>query len=268
MEIQKQAMMEQEGNASQKDLEDIFSTQYNDLFSKLLKKSIEEFICLLKQQIILHLRIIDKQFDFSLLTKFYEKYQNICSDNKNKIEKLYKEVKSYKKNEKIYLNILDIYVHCYKCKEAIHKCGNKLIIYENFIFCIKCQKVYNSNQIKLFCKECNQTYLTTKRDISEKKNNYLYSTSYIKYHCFIENEEKIKCLKCDNDLYYKININQKPNLKNSKDEKGIRNIFCITCKLIFDTKEVFFHCKICGQRFKAEAQIIEIFHQLKNIYYY
>ena len=256
MELKKQTNEDQGENISKNDLKEIFSTQYSDLFSKLLKKSLEEFISLLKQQIIIHLRIINKQCDFSLLTNFYQKYESIAKKDKNKIQKIYDEIKTYQDKDLNYLDILDIYIHCFKCKEAIHKCGNKLIFYENLFFCIKCQKVYDANQIKLYCKECNKTYLTTKRDISEKKNKYFYSTSYIKYHCFIENEEKIKCLNCNNDLYYNININ--------KEHKCIRDIFCIQCKLIFDTKEVFFTCKICGENFKAEPQIYRNYPSIKK----
>ena len=259
MEIKKQTNSGQGENISKNDLKEIFSTQYSDLFSKLFKKSLEEFISLLKQQIIIHLRIINKQCDFSLLTNFYQKYEKIAKNDKNKIKRIFDEIKSYQDKDLSYLNIFDIYIHCFKCKEAIHKCGNKLIFYENLFFCIKCQKVYDSNQIKLYCKECNKVYLTTKRDISGKQNKYFYSTSYIKYHCFLDNEEKIKCLNCNNDLYYNININS-----NNKGQKGIRDIFCIQCKLIFDTKEVFFTCKICGENFKAEPQIYRNYPSIKK----
>ena len=206
MNLEKKSFLEQGRNISQNDLIEIFTTQYNDLFSKLLKKTLNEFMTLLKRQIILHLRIIDKQCDSSLLAIFYEKYHNIAKNDKNTIQKIYEEIKSYQEKNYIYLNILDIYIHCNKCKEAIHKCGNKLIIFKNLFFCINCKRVYNSNYIKLFCKECKKTYITTKRNISEKNNNYLYSVSYLKYHCFTENEEKIKCLKCYSDLYYNINL--------------------------------------------------------------
>ncbi|MBQ2131066.1 MAG: hypothetical protein II431_06970, partial [Prevotella sp.] len=161
------------------------------------------------------------------------------------------------------IETLDIYVHCFKCIEAIHKCGNKLIIFENLFFCLKCQKVYNQNHIKLFCNKCNKTYITTKRSLEEKKYDYFYSVSYIKYHCFTENEEKIKCLNCGDDLYYNIN-NVNLNLKNSQELRGMRDIFCIKCKLIFDTKEIFFTCRICGENFKAEPQIFKNFPSIKK----
>ena len=259
MKNKKQNIFEQGGNISQKNLLEIFAIQYNDLFSKILKKTNEEFISLLKQQIILHLRITDKQCDSTLLTNFYEKYQIISRNDKTKIQSLYEELKKCQEKNMTYLNTLDVYVHCYKCKEAIHKCGNKLIIFENLIFCLKCQRVYNPSQIKLFCKECDKTYITSKRTSTEKKCGYLYSLSYTKYHCFTQNEEKIKCLNCGNDLYYNINLKS-----NSKEQKGIRDIFCVKCKLIFDTKEVFFNCKICGQNFKADPQIYRNFPSIKK----
>ena len=265
MEIQKQINIDQGINISQNDLKEIFLVQYNDLFNKLLKKSVHDFISLLKQQIILHLRIINKQCDFSLLTDFYEKYQKKANDDKIKITKLYNKIKSYQEKDLNHLNMLDTYIHCCKCKEVIHKCGKKLIIFDEYIFCIKCKKVYNEFQIKLFCKECNKTYLTTKRNISEKKNNYLYSVSYMKYHCFSENEEKIKCLNCCSDLYYNININLKTSKSKEQNKlKGIKDIFCIQCKLIFDTSEVLFTCKICREKFKAEPQIFRNFPSIKK----
>ena len=263
MEEQRAKIYEQEGNISEYDLKEIFTTQYNDLFCKLLKKTHEEFISLLKQQVILHLRIIDKQCDSSLLINLYKKYEHISKDDKIRIKKIYDKIKKYKENNLLYLDTLDIYVHCYKCKEAIHKCGNKLVNFENLFFCLKCQKVYNQNYIKLFCYNCNKTYITTKRSLEEKKYDYFYSISYAKYHCFTENEEKIKCLNCGDDLYYNIN-NVNLNLKNSQELRGMRDIFCIKCKLIFDTKEIFFTCRICGENFKAEPQIFKNFPSIKK----
>ena len=257
METQKISIFEHGGNISENDLKEIFTTQYNAIFSKIIKKSLEDFFTLLKQQIILHLRIIDKQCESSLLSSYYEKYYDICRDDHFKIKKIFEEIKSYNEKDLCYLNILDIYVHCYKCKEVIHKCGNELVIFDNFYFCIKCHKVYNKDYIKLFCNHCKNTYITTKRSDSEKKYDYFYSISFTKYHCFTENEEKIKCLNCGNDLYYNIN-------NSSNEHKGLRDIFCIKCKLIFDTKEIFFSCKICGENFKGEPQIYRNFPSIKK----
>ena len=49
-----------------------------------------------------------------------------------------------------------------------------------------------------------------------------------------------------------------------KEQKGIKDIFCIKCKLIFDTSEILFTCKICGENFKAEPQIFRNFPSIKK----
>ena len=78
------------------------------------------------------------------------------------------------------------------------------------------------------------------------------------YHCYIENEEKIKCLNCGDDLYYNIT-------KIKTDEQNrIRDIYCIKCKLIFDTKKIYFKCKVCGDNFRCEPQIYRNFSSIKK----
>ena len=258
MELNPINIYEKENKISKYELEEIFFIQYNDLFNKLLTKSIEDFFILLKKQILLHLKIIDKQCNNSLLSFYYEKYYDLCKKDKFRIQTIYDKIMNNPNNGFIVLNTLDIYIHCYKCKDAIHKCGNKLITVNNLYFCLYCKKVYNQHHIKLFCKECNKTYLTKQRTISERKNEYFYSVSFTNYHCYIENEEKIKCLNCGEDLYY--------NITKIKDgeQKGIRDIYCIKCKLIFDTKNIYFKCKICGDNFKCEPQIFRNFSSIKK----
>ena len=135
---------------SQYDLEEIFFMQYNDLFSKLLSTKVEDLFSLLKKHILLHLKIIGKECEISLLSFFYEKYYDICQKDKFRIQNIYNKIINYQENNFITLNILDVFIHCNKCKDAIHKCGNKLIVYDDLIFCLNCNKVYNENQIKLF----------------------------------------------------------------------------------------------------------------------
>ena len=243
---------------SQYDLEEIFFMQYNDLFSKLLSTKVEDLFSLLKKHILLHLKIIGKECEISLLSFFYEKYYDICQKDKFRIQNIYNKIINYQENNFITLNILDVFIHCNKCKDAIHKCGNKLIIYDDLIFCLNCNKVYNENQIKLFCKGCNRTYLTTKRNFLEKRHEYFYSVSYMNYHCYIENEEKIKCLSCGDDLYYNI------TKMKAEEQNGIKDIYCIKCKLIFDTKKIYFKCKLCGENFKCNPQIYRNFSSIKK----
>ena len=257
MELKPLNIYGQKSKISQNDLDEIFFLQYNDLFSKLLQRSIEDFFSLLQKQVLFHLKIIDKQQDNSLISFFNEKYYDICKKDKLKIQNIYNILKSSPFHNFQTLDTLDIYIHCFQCTDAIHKCGNKLINYNDLYFCLTCQKVYNHNQIKLFCKECNRTYLTTKRSISDRKHEYFYSISFMNYHCYVENEEKMKCLNCGDDLYYNIN-----NVKNEQNK--IRDIYCIKCKLIFDTKKIFFKCKICGENFMGEPQIYRNFSSIKK----
>ena len=246
-------------SVSEFDLKEIYFVQYNDLFSKLLLKKVEEFLILLKKQVLFHLKVIDKQYNHSLITLFNNKYSSICQNDKLRIQSIYQEILNIPEQNFTYLKTLDVYIHCNKCKDVIHKCGNKLIIFNNLFFCLKCKKVYNQNQIKLFCKGCNKTYLTSKRSIQDQQKEYFYSVSYMNYHCFLENEEKMKCLNCGDDLYYNITKNQ-----TDQDQNGIRDIYCIKCKLIFDTKQIFFKCKICGESFKSSPQIYRNFSSIKK----
>ena len=87
---------------------------------------------------------------------------------------------------------------------------------------------------------------------------HFYAVSYTNYHCYIENEEKIKCLNCGDNLYYNIT-----KIKN-EEQNRIRDIYCIKCKLIFDTKKIYFNCKICGENFKCEPQIFRNFSSIKK----
>ena len=258
MELKTINIYGQKTKISQYDLEKIFFIQYNALFSKLLKKSVEDFFSLLKKQVLIHLKIINNQYEPSLLSFFYEKFYNICQKDKLRIQNIYNKIISYPNQNFTSLNILDIYIHCFKCKDAVHKCGNELIIYNDLYFCLKCQKVYSQNHIKLFCKECNKEYLTTKRSLSDRKLEYFYPVSYTNYHCYIEDEEKIKCLDCGSDLYY--NITRKKN----DEENRIIDIYCIKCKLIFDTKKIYFKCKVCGDNFRCEPQIYRNFSSNKK----
>ena len=64
----------QRNNITQYELEEIFSIQYNDLFSKILLIPLDEFYTLLKKQVLLHLKIIDKQNYFSLISYFIKNF--------------------------------------------------------------------------------------------------------------------------------------------------------------------------------------------------
>ena len=255
----KKEARESQSISPEKELKEIYNTQYNDLFPKILKKTKSEFIHLLKSQVSLHLKIINK----TTLNSFQEKYNDIFSkkfiSDKTKSSKGLEEIMKNTDLQKNNLELINCYFHCHKCSEILHECKNKLILYKGFIYCIHCQKVYNENQFKLYCEECKTCYYSKLRYVINKKFENFYNVCFKEYHCKIKEQEKIKCLECGHDLYYNIFYNQ----KNSK-KKPIKEIFCLKCKLLFDMNEVFFKCKICNNNFKSEAKIYNNFSLLKT----
>ena len=245
-------------------LYEIFETQYDDLFCKILKISEQSFKYFLQQQVLFNLLIIQKQYDESIITAFQELFIKRYKENYKAMKKNFELLKN-KENDKSedlkYLDFTKCYIHCHKCYSIIHKCGSKLILYDSYIYCIKCNNVYNKNQIMLFCPECKKNYFTKLRKPvfnNNKKFEKLFILKYKDYHCPTEKEEKIKCLKCSNNLYYRHIIN------NPKNEECINTIYCIKCKLKYNLKDVFFKCKICLNNFKCQAKIYRDFPNKKK----
>ena len=242
----------------EKELKEIYNTQYYDLFPKILTKSKSEFISLLKSQVSLHLKIINKTSLNSLNEKYIEIFTNKFFIDKKRTTKGFEDLIKNNDLQKNYLQLVNCFIHCHKCSSILHQCKNKMILYKGYIFCIHCQKVYNENQIKLYCEECKTCYYSKLRYLINKKFENFYNVCFKEYHCKLEEQEKIKCLECGHDLYYNITYDKKNAQKNS-----ISEIFCLKCKLLFDMNEIFFKCKKCKNNFKSEAIIHSNFSILK-----
>ena len=245
-------------------LYEIFEVQYDDLFCKILKISEKSFTYFLQQQVIFNLLIIHKKVDPSILTAFHELFTKRYKENVKTMKNNYEIIKNKEKednNDLVYLDATKCFIHCHKCYNIVHKCGSKLILYDDHIYCTKCNNVYNKNQIMLFCEECKKNYFTKLRKPifnNNKKFDKLFLLKYKKYHCPSEKEEKIKCIKCSNYLYFRLNLN------NQKNEDCINTIYCIKCKLKYNLKDVYFKCKICLSNFKCQARIFRDFPNKKK----
>ena len=245
-------------------LYEIFEVQYDDLFCKILKISEKSFIYFLQQQVIFNLLIIHKKVEPSILNAFHELFIKRYKENVKTTKNNYEIIKNKEKddnNDLIYLDVTKCFIHCHKCYNIVHKCGSKLILYDDYIYCTKCNNVYNKNQIMLFCQECKKNYFTKLRKPifnNNKKFEKLFLLKYKEYHCPSEKEEKIKCIKCSNYLYFRLNLN------NQKNEDSINTIYCIKCKLKYNLKDVFFKCKICLSNFKCQARIFRDFPTKKK----
>ena len=243
----------------EKEFKEIYNTQYNDLFPKILSKTKSDFISLLKSQVSLHLKIINKTVPNTLNAKYLEIFTTKFFFDKSKTTKGLEDILKNPDLQKSFLQLVNCYIHCHRCTKILHVCKNNLISYKGYIYCISCQKVYNENQIKLYCEECKTCYYSKIRYLLNKKYENFFHVCFKEYHCNINEEEKIKCLECGHDLYYNIAYD-----KNNLKKNGISEIFCLKCKLLFDMNEVFFRCKKCNKNFKSEAKIYNNFSNLKN----
>ena len=183
-----------EGIISESDLLDLYDFQYNDLFSKILKKNEEKFFALLQEQVLLNLRIINKLSDLSLMSYFQDFILERYKTDKKKITNDIEEIKKLQEKDIVYLDYSNCYIHCHKNLNAFHKCLNKLILYKGFIYCLQCNKVYNENQIKLYCSECDEIYFSKLRKNVDESNVFFFPVVFMKNHCQTEYdyEEKIK----------------------------------------------------------------------------
>ena len=255
----KQGNISSPGVLLEKELKEIYETQYNDLFPKILTKTNTEFISLLKEKVSLHLKIINKNITNSLNIKYLDLFTKKYNNDKNKATKGLEEILKNEDLQEKYLDILNCYIHCHKCSKILHKCKNKLIYHKNYIYCIQCQKVYNENQIKLYCQECKVYYYTKLRYVLNKRYEYFYPVAFKQYHCPLDEQEKIKCLECGQDLYYNITYEKNNHRKNT-----IKEVFCLKCKFLYDMNDIYFDCKICKSEFKSEAILHNNFSQLKE----
>ena len=254
---------------SEKDLYEIFESQYDDLFCKILKINEKSFIYFLKQQVLLNLQITKKNASKEQLKDYLDLFIKRYKEQLKLVKNNFDIIKQKEKNEVntlIFLDITKCYIHCHNCFCIEHKCGNKLILYDEYIYCTKCNNVYNKNQIMLYCIKCKKNYLSKLRKPvfnGEKILEKIFLVKFKKYHCDTNKEEKIKCLKCSNNLYFRLSQNSQINDNNNDN---INIIYCIKCRLKYFMKNVFFKCKICLQNFKAEAKIFRDFsHKDKTL---
>ena len=240
---------------SENELNGVFHDQYNDIFHKILKFDQNKIMALLQKQVYLHLKLINKKVDDSLFQKTLSNYLEKYLDDKEKVVNTFKIIKKYP-NQIIYLEYLNCFIHCTKCKNALHRCGSKFIVFNDYVFCISCKEVYNEFQVHMYCKECKEEYFTKLREIINEKQAHYFPAAYKRYHCPILGlDEKIKCIKCKNDLYLNIN--------SEKNKNKINEIFCKKCKIIYDVNKINNICVNCKKNFKSQVKIYNFFSSIK-----
>ena len=240
----------------EKDLMKLFQIHYNDIFSEILKINQKDFLNILKSQVLLSLNISKKYAPQILLKKIEEIYIKKYLEEKDIVLQDYNYLKNCPKEQLDYLEKLNCVIHCTKCKNALHICGFKLIIYGNFFYCLSCMKVYNENLIEMYCDECDEEYYTKLREIADYNIENYFLVSIKDYHCRMDNEEKIKCPQCNMDLYV--------NILDINNFNKIEVVTCLYCNLTFDANLFIYKCKKCGINFKSEAKIYNEFYNKTN----
>ena len=241
---------------TEKELLEIFQEQYNDIFSEILNLTQTNFVAKLKNQVVAFLQITKKYSPPILEKKVEEIFLKKYLEEKEKISKDLELIKNSPKEELEYLDKLNCIIHCLKCRDALHSCGYKFILFRDYVYCLYCNKVYNEHQVYMYCDECDVEYYTKLREIIDYNLENFFLVSISDYHCRIDNEEKIKCPKCYNDLYV--------DIVNSKNYDKIEEIICIYCNLTFNINLFNYKCKKCGKNFKSDAKIYNDFYNLKN----
>jgi len=107
------------------------------------------------------------------------------------------------------------------------------------LFCEKCEMIYKSNFIKFKCNSTGDDFYSKVIDIENKDPNCLPLATWKKYHCNAVMNDKMKCEKCNNELYF---------ISNNK-------VFCKTCNKEFNPLEIKHKCLICKNIFSSEAKI-------------
>ena len=235
---------------TEEELNEIYEFQYNDVFSKILLIDSTQFINVLEKQIIINLYLLKKQPILSTLSKISELYIQRYYKDREKVYQAFKIIKYLNMKELEFLDKLNCYIHCPNCSLALHTCGNKFVLCNDYIFCIQCRKVYNEYQAKMYCDYCNVEYYTKLREITNEEIENYFPV------CFINKEkELIKCKNCNENLLLNIE-NNKLNIT----EKNNINLFCKKCKInmTYNSQEI----KLFNEFTKDKIDTLCIIHTL------
>ena len=233
---------------------EIYMKEFNENFQNILLEPKEIFIKNINLEVDLILNEVFQKREIE--RKEIKEYQKMALEKLNEeYDKNYNllnlEWQNYIKNPKNYKSLSRFRKHCIKTdNEAFHPCETekaKLIeIYDKetnevtHIICVECKQCYKNNLISLLCDYCKVEYysciLPKEQDI-----NILPST-WEKYHCGGMINETMKCIKCQNVLYY--NLNE-------------RYLVCLNKKCNFRARpeSIIWNCVFCKKEFKSDAKI-------------
>jgi len=243
-------------------IESFISNEEQHIFPDILLLSEDDFISNIENGVKIQLSDIygDDIYSDKTLNILLEKKLNEARKKHNKHYDIIKnQWNIYEQKLKNKENISDFYLtnfrkHCVDTENyAYHYCGrrpkNFVIIkdtgsYRNninnikYVICIECKKVYFASFILCYCTKCNIEYYSSILEKNEDQN-YMLAT-WKKYHCEQIIHDKMKCQKCNKNLYL--------NMKNG-------NLECLDKKCKFSSlpRNIIWKCISCKEEFKSDA---------------
>jgi hypothetical protein len=242
------------GNISANEIEltKIFNEQYIQIFHNIFNFNQYQFINLLINRVNLNIKLLKKKFDSSLIQKNQKNFTKQYQTDNNLLSSLFDDLSMLEQIDQFYIKKFNYFIHCNKCNFALHTCKEKLLFYNDFIFCLKCKQVYKKNFMELYCNECNCNYYSKIRENKNPNLSPFYTVTLKTYHCdknLNEPEAPIQCFKCGDNLYTDITKNNDNILQ------------CLNCNIIIDVNKINFKCIFCEENFKSK---FKIFNEIKN----
>ena len=256
----------------QEKIDIIYKREFETCFKDILFLNKNDFFLFINNEVEIKLKemygndILLNDDLINFLNNSYSKIENEYNNHYEILNKAWKEYKDLKNNKKI--NNQDYLTsyrkHCCNSDDfASHNCQNiptkfyivKLNNIIKYLICINCESTYLSSSILCHCFSCNIDYYSS--ILQKNENPNLLIATWKKYHCPRIINQKMKCIKCRNDLYLNIKTKQL-NCLNKK------------CNFIINQKEILWTCVICNKDFKSEAIVynpIELIHAKSALSY-
>ena len=248
--------------------------EYNDTFPKILllnpfeffqniikgleltlKEKINGFSSSLKSKIEDYLieKIYPSDYKFALFIK-----KNIKNRSKEEISSHYfkGEILSHcenDKNDEYYVHTCGEKFQFFKYKTSNNNLFNSKYLFENnscennsdkknsqndiCLFCEKCEMIYKSNFIRFKCCLTGEDFYS--KIIDNDNSNLQPLATWKNYHCNAVINDKMKCQKCNEDLYF----------------LSCKKVLCKSCNKELNPLDIKYKCVVCKEQFSSEAKV-------------
>ena len=231
-----------------------FECILTEIFKKELRKNINTILTDKKDAFLLKINdnvsdFIDNNYTFnyrriSLLKESFEKHQKeFLKSYTNLHDDLNDILVIFKDKQDKYLQLSEYKKHCRdSANYAIHTCKGRIIKLTDkkdnieFLICEKCKFCSLPGDIQLFC-NCGANYYS--RVLKEDEDGNMMYTTWEKYHCPSLTNEKMKCIKCKELIFYNL----------AEDV-----VMCKACGFKVEPTLIKWNCVYCKATFRSRAK--------------